>query len=220
MIAIKIQCGCGQDYAFDVEPIDGRMPQNVACPSCGVDGTSAADEYIAQAIGEPQPALGVPAESARIRVGIAKTTVAESLATSPTTIAAPRNRTIYGKEVDLIQLTHEARAKMSWGDAPEEVTKFLMMGGMARDEAIQLTRALFLERAATIRKNGIGKIIVGTACLFVPAIAWVVFSWIRFIPMKLFGMAVLIGLWGVYQLLKGIIMFIAPKSEPGDVAEQ
>jgi hypothetical protein len=50
MISIKIQCGCGQKYLFDVEPAGGRMPYSVACPVCGVDGTAAANAYIAQQI--------------------------------------------------------------------------------------------------------------------------------------------------------------------------
>jgi len=47
MMSIKIQCGCSQRYAFDVEPFCGRMPFPVACPVCGADGTSAANEVIA-----------------------------------------------------------------------------------------------------------------------------------------------------------------------------
>ena len=35
MIPIKIQCGCGQRYAFDAEPV------------CGEDGTTTANEVIA-----------------------------------------------------------------------------------------------------------------------------------------------------------------------------
>src|SRR6267154_6111825 len=50
MTSIKIECGCGQRYAFDVEPRDGRMPHTVACPVCGTDGTGAANEVIAQTI--------------------------------------------------------------------------------------------------------------------------------------------------------------------------
>jgi len=49
MIPVKIQCGCGQRYAFDVEPVNGRMPVPVACPTCGADGTAAANECIARA---------------------------------------------------------------------------------------------------------------------------------------------------------------------------
>jgi hypothetical protein len=46
MIAITIQCPCGQKFAFDVEPVNGRMPVSVACPACGADGTNAANEQI------------------------------------------------------------------------------------------------------------------------------------------------------------------------------
>jgi hypothetical protein len=47
MMPVKIQCGCGQRYAFDIEPFCGRMPFSVACPVCGADGTGAANEVIA-----------------------------------------------------------------------------------------------------------------------------------------------------------------------------
>jgi uncharacterized protein YxjI len=45
---IKIHCNCGTRYKFDVEPHRGRMPVPVKCPSCGADGTVAANEFIAQ----------------------------------------------------------------------------------------------------------------------------------------------------------------------------
>ena len=47
MIPIKIQCGCGQRYAFDIEPVCGRMTSPVSCPVCGADGTGAANDVIA-----------------------------------------------------------------------------------------------------------------------------------------------------------------------------
>lgn len=43
---IKIECACGTKYAFDIEPENGRMPVEVACPNCGVDGTAAANDCI------------------------------------------------------------------------------------------------------------------------------------------------------------------------------
>ncbi|MGA2801645.1 MAG: hypothetical protein ABSE97_04645 [Verrucomicrobiota bacterium] len=46
MIPIKIICDCGQKYAFDVQPVDGRMPVAVNCPVCRRDGTAAANESI------------------------------------------------------------------------------------------------------------------------------------------------------------------------------
>ena len=39
---IKVQCGCGTRFAFDVEPVNGRMPVRVNCPGCGADGTDLA----------------------------------------------------------------------------------------------------------------------------------------------------------------------------------
>jgi hypothetical protein len=50
MMPIKIQCGCGQRYAFDIEPVCGRMPGRIACPVCGMDGTRVANEIIAFAL--------------------------------------------------------------------------------------------------------------------------------------------------------------------------
>jgi len=53
MITVKILCGCGQKYAFDVEPYHGRMPSSVQCPICKVDGTEAANEILARTLPPP-----------------------------------------------------------------------------------------------------------------------------------------------------------------------
>ena len=45
---IKVQCECGTRFAFDVEPVNGRMPMRVNCPSCGADGTDFANGEIRQ----------------------------------------------------------------------------------------------------------------------------------------------------------------------------
>lgn len=44
---IKIQCGCGVKFAFEVEPVQGRMPVALACPRCGADQTAQANQQIA-----------------------------------------------------------------------------------------------------------------------------------------------------------------------------
>lgn len=51
---IKIQCGCGTKYKFDIEPLNGRMPVIVTCPNCGNNGTEDANQQIAQR--HPAPA--------------------------------------------------------------------------------------------------------------------------------------------------------------------
>jgi hypothetical protein len=63
MIPIKIQCGCGQKYVFDVEPVGGCMAYAVACPVCGADGTAAANVAIANHEAPPVP------PDLRLRIG-------------------------------------------------------------------------------------------------------------------------------------------------------
>src|ERR1017187_6809659 len=50
---IKLQCGCGQRYKFDVDPLNGRMPFSVNCPVCGLDGTGKANELIRHVLANP-----------------------------------------------------------------------------------------------------------------------------------------------------------------------
>jgi hypothetical protein len=79
MMTVKVHCGCGQHYAFDVEPAGGRMPTTVACPVCGVDGTAAANEIIAK---------NMPTQPAAIRLNaVAAPAVAPPMAAPA--IAAP-----------------------------------------------------------------------------------------------------------------------------------
>jgi hypothetical protein len=54
-VPVKIVCSCGQKYAFDVYPLNGRMPSPIQCPVCGVDSTTIADEIIALALKAPSP---------------------------------------------------------------------------------------------------------------------------------------------------------------------
>ncbi|HTV42421.1 MAG TPA: hypothetical protein VMF08_17770 [Candidatus Sulfotelmatobacter sp.] len=54
---LKVACDCGQKYKFDVEPVNGQMPFTVNCPVCGVDGTSAANQLLAQQVTTAAPAL-------------------------------------------------------------------------------------------------------------------------------------------------------------------
>ena len=45
---LKVVCNCGQKFKFDVEPVNGRMPFTVNCPTCGLDGTATANTLLAQ----------------------------------------------------------------------------------------------------------------------------------------------------------------------------
>jgi hypothetical protein len=53
-MTIKIQCACGSKYSFEVEPLEGRMPFPVQCPTCQADGTERANQIIAEAPVQPK----------------------------------------------------------------------------------------------------------------------------------------------------------------------
>jgi len=225
MITVKIQCACGQRYAFEVEAVGGRMPSAVACPVCGADGTAAANAAIAQSLAARPPVAARP-----VGILLSAPTPAPSAApalsapppptVAPAPTAAPRRPAPLPGQLDRTQAENEARAKISWGDAPEDVTRFLMMQGFGYEEAVVLVRAMVRERAATIRRNGIGKILIGCVLVPVPIIAFSFFVRAGFIPLTPFAVTLLVGVWGAWMLLKGALMLLAPKSEPGDIADQ
>ena len=66
---IKIECSCGQHYKFDVEPENGLMPVPVACPTCGTDGTEAANRLIQRALAVPVPTPPPSAHRPAVRIG-------------------------------------------------------------------------------------------------------------------------------------------------------
>ena len=53
-----------------------------------------------------------------------------------------------------------------------------------------------------------------------PIGAWILFTRAGYIPLKLFALLVMLGLWGIARVIKGITMVLAPKSEAGDVSAQ
>jgi hypothetical protein len=79
MIPVKIQCGCGQKYAFDVEPVNGQMATPVTCPVCGVDGTSVANQIISQALAAQTP----PPPATRLRTAAAAPVASEDIIARP-----------------------------------------------------------------------------------------------------------------------------------------
>jgi hypothetical protein len=225
MTSIKIECGCGQRYAFDVEPVDGRMPYTVACPICGVDGTGAANEVIAQTL---QPvALAAPGgRSGIVAAPFQATAVRLAEPPPPVDVAPTPQRTTHRRTVllpgqtDPSQVAHEARAKIFWGDPPQEVLKFLLINNVPRQEAIEIIRELSHERLVQMRKNGLIKIFSGILMVCVPVVGWFIFNTAGIIPMKLFAIMIMLGVWGAYRVLKGTFMVVAPNMQQGDVSEQ
>jgi hypothetical protein len=126
----------------------------------------------------------------------------------------------------------EARAKISWGDSPQEVLKYLMINGIPHEEANEFVNDLFDQRAAAIRSRGILYIFAGIGLVCVPIVMWFVaqrasevYNWghtshLTSRAMRGLLITIGIGLGGIGLLIKGLFMFFSPQSSSGDVAEQ
>jgi hypothetical protein len=113
----------------------------------------------------------------------------------------------------------EARSKIMWGDTAADVTKYLLSQGFTSDEANAVIASLLDQRAEAVRKAGTQKAVIGGGMMCVPVIAFIVFKSIHYFPIKIFGAAVVVGVWGAWRVLSGVIMFMSPRSEKGDVAD-
>lgn len=211
LIPIKIQCGCGQRYAFDAEADADLGLHSVVCPVCGADGTKAANEIIARnrVVVMESAAAAVAAEVEAPRVRLA---VSHSTPTPRPTRQLP--------QMDPEKARAEARAKMHWGDSPDMVTGYLRMQGFSKEDASTMVRELVKERVSAVRGIGVRKILTGIALMMVPIITLIVFLCVGVILLKVMAVAIMVALWGVWRLINGIIMFLAPKSQPGDLADQ
>jgi hypothetical protein len=216
-IPIKIQCECGQRYAFDVEPVNGRMTSPVACPACGADGTIAANAIIVQNT-QSQPSVA-PKPAARLHVAKPASPIQSAVSNPSNPSAAPYRSALLPGQLEPAKAEAEAKAKIFWGDPPEDVVKFLMMHGFSHEDASVSVRAMFQERATTLQGIGIRKIVTGIALMAVPVVTFIILALIHFMLIKLLALAVMVGLWGAWMFLKGLIMVLTPKFETGDVAD-
>lgn len=208
MVEIKIECECGQHYAFEVEPVNNRMPAFISCPGCGADGTVAANQIIAQTNYPPPAAPPPPPPASSLHL-------ATHQATAPSSTGIHRDPRSLGM-VDREQAKAEAHAKISWGDKPEAVIRYLMIQGLPADEAKELVDEFVKDRLKDVRAKGIRQICIGFVMSTVP---FITFFTIGFGSIAAMGVALLIGAYGFYLLVNGIIITVAPKIESGDPNE-
>jgi hypothetical protein len=223
MIPVKIECGCGQHYAFDHDSDNGQLAYAaIACPTCGGDGTPTANDIIAQSLRPAPPMAAAP----RVRIhmptpgGASPAPVSASAVAVATAPVATRRPVTTVGALNPEQAKIEARAKIFWGESADDAIRHMMINGVGHAEAKELVDAMMKERSQSLRVIGIKKVVFGSLLMCVPLVAWGIFSHIGFIPIKLFALAAAVGLFGAYTVLKGVIMLVCPKLEGGDVSEQ
>lgn len=91
---LKIVCGCGAKYKFEVEPVNGQLPGPVHCPVCHADGTAEGNRLLAQMAAVPAPAESHGAPRISLPTAgaggprIAIPTIPKPAVAAPTTMAA------------------------------------------------------------------------------------------------------------------------------------
>lgn len=112
----------------------------------------------------------------------------------------------------------EARAKIIWGETRESVSLFLRARDYGEKETAALLAELDQERSATIRSSGIKKLTMGALLVLIPVIAYLFFMTIGVIYIKIFAATLVAGGFGLWKMIGGLSMLLAPRSEKGDLS--
>ena len=210
METIKITCGCGQRYAFDVEP-GSPLTSAIHCPQCGVDGTAAANEMIAARTAAAAPPIPPPQNAG----GGLKINRSES---SP----VPTGVRVDSRALGLVEpetAKAEARAKILWGDTPEAVARYLMLQGFSAADASAVVKDLYQERLKELRIKGLKKITIGAGLIVAAVIGLGTLAYYRLYMLKVMALILGMGAWGCWLVLTGCLIVLAPKMESGDVTD-
>ena len=111
-IPIKIHCLCGQKYAFEVHPQDGRMPVPVACPACQRDGTEEANRIISKVLNGETRRLPPPSVNAllnSVKTSLAPQWVDALKDAVVQELAAQRRELLAAQQAAAAELTELAR---------------------------------------------------------------------------------------------------------------
>ena len=118
----------------------------------------------------------------------------------------------------------EARARIIWGEPPSSVRDYLVSHGLSSAEAGAKIKEFNAERNATIRKVGLKNTIVGAALVLVTGgICYICLRDPKFsgnyFALRNIATIVLVGLYGCWKLINGIIYLVRPQSEDESITE-
>ncbi len=128
-----------------------------------------------------------------------------------------------------VQVISEARAKILWGEPASSVRGFLTANGLTDLEADAVIEDFNAERGNEIRKIGFRKSLLGAALTAGVAVfyCWsrlhIGFEKMEYSDAKGFVMVALViglgGLYGLYQLINGIVYLVRPQSESRSLSD-
>jgi hypothetical protein len=122
------------------------------------------------------------------------------------------------------ELLVEARARIIWGDEPASVRYFLTSNGMSTADAESRIQKLVTERTKDIRKIGIRGTCIGTmiVCVCTSYIFYELKHPSALFPIpqaKAMFFTGVVGLYGIWKLVNGVVHLVFPKSETRSITE-
>jgi len=119
------------------------------------------------------------------------------------------------------KLIYEARARITWGDPPDEVRDWLNSEGLDSMRTDEILNACMADRAAAVRKRAITEIVIGTVLLVlagsgIAAIAPLGSS--RGVG-RAFALMLVLACYGLFRLLRGLGWMASGANVHGDVSK-
>lgn len=121
-------------------------------------------------------------------------------------------------------ISDQARAKLIWGEPAHVVREFLTSNGLSDVEADGKIAEWSAERNADIRRIGVKKLLIG-AVLTGASIAYFYFGYrdgslgSNYRSAKAHAITALVGIYGSWKLMDGIIYLVRPQSEKKSITE-
>ncbi len=112
----------------------------------------------------------------------------------------------------------DARAMVFWGRPRADVLAFLQSKGVSDKHALQIVDALWGERASSIRRDGAKVTALGALLVAAPAVYYGVWQRTGSWDLKFFAVLIVLGLYGLNRLTRGLMMLLAPRSIRGDLS--
>jgi hypothetical protein len=120
----------------------------------------------------------------------------------------------------------EARARITWGEPSSSVRCFLIASGISETEANARIKELNLERNQEIRRIGIKDACIGAALIGGAAVLFCL--WLKGAHHgisnstragKGLGILILMGIYGISKLIKGLFHLFRPESEEESITD-
>lgn len=113
----------------------------------------------------------------------------------------------------------DARAKIMWGEGEQKTLEFLQSKGIGDKDAYVFIQNLLKEREASVREDGRKKIIIGAACMPLPAIYYFVTHYcLGYWDVKFFAGLIVVAVFGLTKFLNGLSMVLRPRKHSGSLA--